>query len=229
MNIARIILTLILCAVCSVHGDSTIKVGVVFVGGDVPKPGPVKFEEEGMTIDLAMAGVGMDLGPFYAKENGDKEGLRCPIKVEVFRKGEKTVYDPSVDSAALQGHPLELRDAIVVTDFRQHPQKIDARKKRIEKMLALGSTEIMDELLSLATLQYEYDEWRGQNDATAQGSVVLLKKEASRLIREGKGQKILDILELKLSVLELDGLGPSHPTIKSTKSLIQIYRDLVPK
>ena len=227
MNVAKTILTLMLFAVFVARGDQTGR--VVHVGGDVPKPGPVTFEDKGMTIDSAMAGVGMDLRPFYAKENGENNGLRCPLKVLVIRKGEKTIYDPCIDSAAMQGLPLELNDTIAVIDLRQHPQKIEARKERIEKMLAIGSTEIMDELLSLATLQHEYDEWRGQAGAAIKGSDEHLKKEASRIVREGKGQKLLDILELKLSALELDGLGPSHPTIKSTKSLIQICRDLVAK
>lgn len=227
MNAAGKILMLMLCAVCSVNGDTTTKLGVVYVGGDVPKPGPVKFEKEGMTIDSAMEGVGMDLTPFYAKEKKDNDGLRCPIKVVVYHRDEKTIYDPSVDFAEMRKPTLELNDTIVVMDLRQHPVKIGARKKRVEKMLTLGSIEIMDELLSLATLQYEYEEWQGQAGVAAKGSAEYLKKEASRLIGEGKGQKILNILELKLDGHKLDGLGPSHPTNKETTSLIEIYRDLI--
>jgi hypothetical protein len=224
MNVARTILTLMLCAVCVASGHQTRR--VVHVGGDVPKPGPVNFEDEGMTIDSAMAGVGMDIKPFYAKENGDNNGLRCPIKVVVYSKGEKTVYDPSVDSAAMQELPLELNDTIEVTDIRQHPKKIKARELRIEKMLELGTTEIVDELLSLAELRYEYDEWRGQADATADGH---LKKEASRLVEQGKGQRVIGIIDLQLGSLELDGLRPAHPKMKKIISLRQIYSDLAPK
>jgi hypothetical protein len=227
MTIAKTILTLVLAAICTASG--TVVVRVVHVGGDVPKPGPVNFEGEAMTLDSTLAKVGLDITPFYVKENGDKNRLRCPIKVVIYRKGEKTIYDPTVDSVAMQGLALELNDAIAVSDLRQHPEKIETRKKRIEKMLVLGSTEIMDELLSLSTLQYEYDKWLGQVGEDANGSVEYLKKEATRLVEEGKGQKIIDILDLKLGALKLDGLGPSHPIIKSGMSLIQIYRDLVTK
>ena len=227
MNIVKIILTLISCTVCIVHGHSTVR--VVNIGGDVPKPGPVNFEEKGMTIDSAMAAVGMDLRPFYAKKNGNNDGLRCPIKVVVFRKGEKTIYDPSVDSAAMQELPLELNDTILITDIRQHPKKIKARELRVEKMLELGSTEIVDELLSLAELQYEYDEWRGHADATSAGSVLHLRKEASRLVEQGKGQRVIGIIDLKLGALQLDGLRPAHPTMQTIMSLRQIYRDLIPE
>jgi hypothetical protein len=224
VKLARTILTLTLCAVCVASGHQTVR--VVHVGGDVPKPGPVNFEDEGMTIDSAMAGVGMDIKPFYAKENGGNDGLRCPIKVMVYRKGEKTVYDPSVDSAVMQELPLELNDTIEVTDIRQHPKKIKARELRIEKMLELGSTDIVDELLSLADLRYEYDEWRGHADATSDGH---LKKEASRLVEQGKGQRVIGIIDLQLGALELDGLRPAHPRMKKIISLRQIYSDLVPK
>jgi hypothetical protein len=227
MNMARTILTLMLCGVFVAHGDHAVR--VVHVGGDVPKPGPVRFEGKGMTIDSAMAGAGMDIRPFYAKENTDNNGLRSPIKVVVIRQREKTIYDPIVDSVTIQGLQLEPNDAIAIIDIRKHPERITARMQRVEKMLAIGSTEIADELLSLAMLQYEYDDWLGQSGAVTKGSDEHLKKEASRLVREGKGQKILDILELKVGALELDGLGPSHPKIKSIKSLIQIYRDLVAK
>ncbi len=223
MNIVKIILTLISCAVYTVHGHSTVR--VVNFGGDVTKPGPVNFEE-GMTIDSAMEAVGMDLRPFYAQEDGDNDGLRCPIKVVIFRKGEKTIYDPSIDSAAIQRLPLELNDTIEVTDIRQHPKKIKARELRIEKMLELGSTEIVDELLSLAELRYEYDEWRGHADVTSDGH---LKKEASRLVEQGKGQRVIGIIDLRLGALQLDGLRPAHPTMKKIISLRQIYRDLVPE
>lgn len=227
MNVATTILTLMLCAVCVVRGDQTVR--VVHVGGDVPKPGAVNFEGGGMTIDSAMAGVGMDLGLFYAKGRSDNVGPRCPIRVMIFRQGEKTIYDPSVDTAVMRARSLELNDTIAVTDFRQYPKKIEARRQRIDRMLELGSTEVVDELLSLATLQYEYDEWRGQAGAAPKGYVEHLKKEAARLVEGGKGQKILDILDLKLSSLQLEGLGHAHPAIKSTTNLIQIFRDLVPK
>jgi hypothetical protein len=223
MKTVKIILTLISCAVCTVHGDTTFP--LVHIGGYVPKPGPVTFGE-GMTIDSAMAKVGMDLVPFYAKENGENNSLRCPIKVVVIRKGEKKTYDPSIDSAALQGLPLEPYDTIEVFDLRQHPKKIAARELRIKKMLELGSTEIVEELLTLAELRYEYDEWRGHADATSDGH---LKKEASRLVEQGKGQRVIGIIDLQLGALELDGLRPAHPKMKKIISLRQIYSDLVPK
>ncbi len=227
MNIAKTILTLILFAVCAARGNQTAR--VVSVGGDVPKPGPVDFVDGGMTIDSAMAGVGMDLSPYYARERVDNDGSRCPIRIVVFRQGEKTTYDPSVDAAVMRALPLELNDTIAVTDFRQYPKKIEARRQRIERMIELGSTEIVDEFLSLATLHSEYDEWRGQAGAAPKGSDEHLKKEAARLVEGGKGQKILDILDLKLSALQLEGLGKAHPAIKSATNLIQIFRDLVPK
>jgi hypothetical protein len=227
MSIARTVLTLMLCAVCVVCGDQTDS--VVHVCGDVPKPGPITFEGEGMTIDSAMEAVGMDLRPFYAQEDGDNDGFRCPIKVVVFRKGKRTIYDPIIDSAAIQGLPLELNDTIEVSDIRQHPKKIKARELRIEKMLELGSTVIVNELLLLAALKYEYDEWRVHADATPAGSVVHLKKEAARLVEQGKGQRVIGIIDLKLGALQLEGLGSGHPTMKEIIRLRQIYRDLVPE
>lgn len=227
MNVARTILILLLWAVCAAHGHSTAR--VVSVGGDVPKPGPVNFEDDGMTIDSAMAGVGMDLSPFYATASSANDGSRCPIRVMVIRQGEKTIYDPSVDAGVMRALLLKLNDFITVTDFRQHPKKIEDRKQRIERMLELGSTEIGDELLSLATLQHEYEEWRGDASAAAKASDEYLRAEAARLINEGKGQKIVGILKLKLGSLQLDGLGPAHPEVKSTTHLIQVFRDLTTK
>lgn len=227
MNVARTILTIMLFAVCSVHGHQTVR--VVHVGGDVPRPGRVAFADEGMTIDSAMTGAGMDLGPFYVEERIDDDGSRCPIRIAVFRQGKRTSYDPSVDAAVMRTLPLSPNDAIIVTDFRRHPKKIEVRKQRVERMVELGSTEIVDELLSLATLRSEYVEWRGQAGEVAEGSAEQLKKEASRLVEEGKGQRVLDLLDLRLGALQLDGLGQAHPTVKSTKNLIRIFRELVPE
>jgi hypothetical protein len=225
MRVTDSILTLMLCAVCVVSGDESAP--ALTVAGDVPKPGPLSLEN-GMTMDSAMAKAGMDLRPFYADEIPDDKGPRCPIKIEVYRDEKKTIYDPSLDSAALRQLKLVDKDTIEVTDFRKHPEKIEERKKRLEKMLILGSIEIMSELLELATLQYEYDNWLGQSGEEG-GSAPYVKKEATRLCSEGKGQRVVAILELKLGALELDGLGPAHPTIQSTKSLTQVYRDLIAK
>jgi hypothetical protein len=227
MNVAKTILTLMLCAVCVVRGHQTAR--VVHVGGDVPKPGPVNFEGERMTLDSAMGGVGMDLGPFYTKGRSDNDGSRCPIRVIIIRQGQKTTYDPSADATVMRALPLELNDTIAITDFREHPKKIEDRKQRIERMLELGSTEIGDELFSLATLQHEYEEWRGDAGAAAKASDEYLRAEAAQLIKEGKGQKIVGILTLKLGSLQLNGLGPAHPVVKSTTHLIQIFRDLTAK
>lgn len=227
MIVARTFFTLILCAVCVVRGDQAVP--AVTVGGDVPKPGPVKFEGEGMTMDSAMAGVGMDLEPYYAKGHRDNDASRCPIRVMVIRRGQKTVYDPSVDVAVLRSLQLELNDTIAVTDFRQHPKRIEAGRRRIDRMIELGSTEIVNELFSLAALQFDYDKCLSNAGEHPEDSVASLKEEAARLAEEGKGQRILDILDLKLSALQLEGLGKAHPAIKSTTSLIEIFRDLAPK
>ena len=227
MNVVRKVLTLILCTVYAAHGNQTTR--QVHVGGDVPKPGPVNFEGDRITLDSAMAGVGMDLGPFYAKGRSQTDGSRCPIRIEIFHQGQKTTYGPSLDAVVIRAHPLKPNDAITVTDFRQHPKKIEDRKQRIERMLELGSIEIGNELVSLATLQHEYGEWRGEDAAAAKASDEYLRGEAARLVKEGKGQKILGILNLKLGSLQLDGLGPAHPVVKSTTHLIQIFRDLSPK
>lgn len=167
----------------------------------------------------------MDLSPFYTKRRSDNDGSRCPIRIEIFHQGEKTTYDPSVDAVVMRAHPLMLNDTISVTDFRQHPKKIEVRKQRIERMLELGSTEIANELWSLATLQHEYEEWR--SGVASKGSDDYLRKEATRLFEEGKGQKVIGILDLKLSALQLDGIGPAHPVVKQTKDLIGIFRKLV--
>ena len=171
----------------------------------------------------------MDLGPFYAKGRNENDGSRCPIQVEIFHQGQKTTYDPSLDAVVMRAHQLTLNDMITVTDFRQHPKKIEYRKQRVGRMLELGSTEIGDELYSLATLQHEYEEWRGDAGAAAKASDEYLRAEAAQLIKEGKGQKIVDILTLKLGSLQLNGLGPAHPVVKSTTHLIQIFRDLTAK
>lgn len=151
------------------------------------------------------------------------------LKSQIFHQGEKTTYDPSRDAVVMRSHPLKINDAIAVTDFRQHPKKIEDRKQRIERMLELGSTEIGDELLSLATLQHEYEEWRGDAGAAAKASDEYLRAEAALLVKEGKGQKIIGILNLKLSDLQLKGLGDAHPAVRSTTNLIQIFRQRVTK
>ena len=225
MNTAKTILTLLLFTICAVSGNE-IEL-VIHVGGDVPKPGPVSYKDKGMTIDAAMAGVGMDLTPYYQKGHSVKDGQRCPIRVEIFNQSEKTTYDPRTDSAVMRAHALMPNDTISVTDIRQHPKKIEVRKQRIERMLELGSTEIADELLSLAAMQREYEEWR--SGAASKGSVDYFRKEAARLVEEGKGQKIIGILELKLSAQQLEGLGSAHPLIKQTKDLIAVFRELVAK
>lgn len=213
---------------CAVHGDQRVR--CVYVGGDVPKPGPVNFEDMGMTVDAALAGTGFDLSPFYVEGRSDDEGARCPIRVVILRQGEKTTYNPSVHAVAIQAHPLELYDAIAVTDFRQHPRRIEARKQRIDRMLELGSTEIGDELLALATLRHEYDVWRGDGvRARAASALESLGAEATRLVEAGKGKKIIGLLDLRLSALRLDGLGHAHPTVKSTLKLRQLFRDLTTK
>ena len=224
MNVARTTITLILCAICVVRGDQTVR--VIHVVGDVPKPGPVSFEADGLTIDSVMAKVGMDLSSFNTKDQGYNDGNRCPIRVSIFHGGKETTYDPSVDAVAMRAHSLTLNDVISVTDFRNHPQKIVLRKQRIERMLDLGSTEIGDEVLALATLQHEYEEWRADASATPKELDEYLRAVASRLIKDGKGQKIIDLLELKVSSLKLDGLGPTHPVIKSTTSLVQTFQDV---
>jgi hypothetical protein len=227
MNVVRKVLTLILCAVYAAHGNQAAR--EVHVGGDVPKPGPVNFEGDRITLDSALAGVGMDLGPFYALGLSKNDGSRCPIRVDIYHQGQKTTYDPSLDAAVMRAHPLKPNDTVAVTDFRQHPKKIEDRKQRIERMLELGSTDIGDELLSLATLQHEYEEWRGDAAAVAKASDEYLRAEAAQLIKLGKGQKIVGILNLKLGSLQSDGLGPAHPVVKSTTHLIQIFRDLSAK
>lgn len=169
----------------------------------------------------------MDLGPFHTNGRGKKDGSSCPIRVEIFHQGEKTTYDPSVDAVAMRVHSLRPYDTISVTDFRQHPKKIEVRKQRIERMLELGSTEIGDVLYSLAALQREHEEWR--SGAACKDPGDYLRKEAARLVEEGKGQKVVGILDLKLSALQLDGLGPAHPLLKRTKDLIDVFREFVAK
>jgi len=54
MNVVRKVLTLILCTVYAAHGNQTTR--QVHVGGDVPKPGPVNFEGDRITLDSASPG-----------------------------------------------------------------------------------------------------------------------------------------------------------------------------
>lgn len=226
MKTASTILTLILCAASIAHGDQ--RAILVYVGGDVPKPGPVNFEDEGMTIDAAMTGVGMDLRPFYSEGRNGNDGPRCPIRVAIIRQGKKKTYDPSTDARVLRAMPLEPYDTVDITDMRQHSKKIEIRKQRIERMLELGSTEIGDELLALAALRHEHEEWRGSEAGEeVPDSDEFLKKEAARLVKEGKGQKIISLLDLRLSALRLEGLGQAHPVVQSPMNLIRIFRKLV--
>lgn len=220
MNFTKTFLASMTCTVFLALADQTLT-----VCGDVPKVGPQSFSDEGATIDAVMAKASIDLQPFYAEQKAHPRDSPCPIRVELHRKEKKTIYAPSTDAAALQKLPLSNQDTIVITDFRKHPEKIATRRTRIEKMLKLGSVDLMDELSDLATLEYEYDQWRGQIGADPQGTTTYLKNEAARLCADGKGQRVVDIIELKRGALEEDGLGPAHPTLVFTKKLIQIYRD----
>jgi hypothetical protein len=172
-----------------------------------------------------MAKAGIDLQPFYAKQKAQPKDSRCPIRVELHHEEKKTIYDPSTDAAALQKLRLSHQDTLVITDFRKHPEKIAAHRTRVEKMLKLGSVDLVDELSDLAKLEYDYDHWQGKIGVDPQGSVTYLKKEAARLCANGKGQRVVEIIELKRDALEEDGLGPAHPTLLLAKNLLQIYRD----
>lgn len=227
MNVIKTIFTLLLCIVCTARGDQSGS--FVIVCGDVPKPGPIPYEDKGITFDSAMAIAGINLSPFYDQARNGNHRTPCPVQVVIYREDKKTSYNPISDAAVLRALPLERNDAISITDLRQHPQKIHARKQRIERMLNIGSTELGEELFSLATLQQEYEEWIGDANAVSKGLDEHLKAEASRLVNEGKGPKIIELLDLKLGSLRLEGHGPAHPRMKTTTQLIQIFRELVAK
>lgn len=171
----------------------------------------------------------MDLSPFYAKEGVANQSSRCPIRIEIIREGKKSIYDPRVDAAVLRGLPVKLDDTIVVKDFRLYPKMIEDQRQSIEQMLWLGSTNLDDALRPLADLQHEYEDWLSESGKAARTSDECLKAEAARLVKEGKGQKIVDLLSVRLGSLQMHGLGPAHPDVKSLGSLIQMFKDLIAK
>lgn len=93
-------------------------------------------------------------------------------------------------------------------------------------MFALGSTETGAEIRALASLRHEYNLWRkGGGGANAEGLDAVLQKEAARLAGEGKGQKIIGLLELRLGALGLAGLGEAHPTVQEINEMIDIFTE----
>lgn len=76
----------------------------------------------------------------------------------------------------------------------------------------------------LAGLQDEYAQWvriSGEKEPEPVDSFVI--KEVARLSNEGKGQKTVDLLELRRREMELGGVGPGHPTMKRLVDLIELF------
>jgi hypothetical protein len=220
-------ISILLCiAVCTITGLAATQVSSdIAVGGDVPRAGPVAYDENGMTIEAAVAKAGLDLRLFYKAQASEEQA--CPIRVILYRGATRKSFDPRLDADTLRAEKVALHDTIELKDFRKHPGKIEDRMKRITQMVALGSSEIGDEIRALATLQHEYALWQKGSDKKATESVdSFVRKEIARLTDEGYGKKIVGLLELRRSALGMAGLGETHPKMKDTVDLIKMFNEL---
>ena len=198
------------------------------VGGDVPRPGPVDPGAKGMTIESALAKTGFDLRPFF---NGDEDkDHACPIRVILYRGGTSKSYDPKINAKALRTERVHLQDAIELKDFRTYPIKIDEWTKHLNQMIFLGSSEVGDKIRKLAGLRHEYARWKKSGAGEEPESVGSFEmKEVARLIDEGKGGKIVGLLELRRNALALEGIAPAHPKMKETVDLLKMFTELLHK
>ncbi len=220
MRSLAILLCSVLCSVAKLAACQCVQ-DVVYVGGEVPRPGPIKYEK-GMTIEAAVAKTGLQLRQLNKGQIDEEQA--CPIRVVIWRKGTKMSYDPKIDAAKLRTTQVLPHDTVELKDFRTYPGKIDERRKRLSQMITLGSWEIDDEIRVLAGLQDEYAQWvriSGEKEPEPVDSFVI--KEVARLSNEGKGQKTVDLLELRRREMELGGVGPGHPTMKRLVDLIELF------
>ena len=198
----------------------------VHVGGEVPRPGPVEITGKKLTFDDVLRKVGLDLSSFYDYKKGPDK-LNCPLRIQLLRNGQIVKsFVPDADQAALKTERVQLNDVIVVTDLRKSPERIEERRKRIEQILELGSTRIGDEIQAVAELRFEYDQWlNGNKNAPGDGKDRALQKEVIRLCEEGKGAKIIQLLELDRGALVLTGLGPAHPVLRKNEELKRMFEE----
>lgn len=197
---------------------------LIHVVGDVPSPRTIKTGEQKVTMHAAVALAGLDLTPFYTLPPDGENAHRCPIRIVRHNGMIRLTYNPVEDREKLLVETLDPTEMIQVTDFRQHPEKIAERERRIQQMLELGSSEIGDEIRRLATLRHELAAWADWQPGKEPEEVdAFLQREAARLVDEGFGKKIIGLIELRRSALILDGLGPVHPHIKDTDEMLWMF------
>lgn len=198
------------------------------VGGDIPRPGPIAFDEGKITILDAVAKAGLDLQQLRNDCTASNEP--CPVRIILHRNEGSMAYDPFSELEKLRAEQTQLNDLVLVVDFRTFPAKIKERTKRLDQMINLGSTDFGDELMALAKLRHDSAQWKdGKNKIEPASLESFIEIEATRLVDEGKGKKIVSLLELKQSSLELEGHGPAHPSIRQAKQLIATFTDLLAK
>ena len=221
MRSLAILLCSVLCSLAELAAGQYL-VDVIYVGGEVPRPGPVKYEK-GMTIETAVAESGLQLRQLNKGQIGEEQA--CPIRVVILRKGTKMgCYDPKIDAEKLRTTQVLPLDTVELKDFRTYQGKIDERRKRLSQMITLGSWKIDDEIRLLAGLQDEYAQWvriSGEKEPEPVDSFV--NKEVASLTDEGKGQRTVDLLELRRREMELGGVGPGHPNMKRMVDLIELF------
>jgi hypothetical protein len=221
MRSFAILLCSVLCSLAELAAGQYL-VDVIYVGGEVPRPGPIKYEK-GMTIETAVAESGLQLRQLNKGQICEEQA--CPIRVVIWRKGTKMgYYDPKIDAEKLRTTQVLPLDTVELKDFRTYQGKIDERRKRLSQMITLGSWKIDAEIRLLAGLQDEYAQWvriSGEKEPEPVDSFV--NKEVARLTDEGKGQRTVDLLELRRREMELGGVGPGHPTMKRMVDLIELF------
>lgn len=221
MKNAAILLCLFLCGTVGLWAISVSS--EITVGGDVPRPGTIAFEDVTITLHEAVEKSGLDLRPFYIA--GNAKVMQCPIRVTIHRVGETRTYDPQKDAEVFPSIKVGSRDVIEVKDFRKHPDKIRERTKRLDEMLSLGSTEVGDEIEALAGLRREHTLWVDSKREKHESLAVYIRREYDRITEEGKGEKVAKLLKLRRSALILAGLGPSHPTVMVIDDQISMLDD----
>jgi hypothetical protein len=226
MKHIAILLCIVVCTVAELAATSLYD--DIPVGGDVPRPGPVAFDDNGMTIESIVAKAWLDLRQFY--KGADSGVQACPIRVVLYRDGKRKIYDPGSDADVLRTEKVHRLDAIEVKDFRKYQGKIEESVRRINQMISLGSSEVGDEILELAALRHEYTQWKRSSSGDEPDTVEsFTKKEVARLTDEGESFKMIGILDLRRSALEREGLAPAHPKVKETIRLKAMFIELQQK
>jgi hypothetical protein len=215
------IFAILVCSVLCALAETKLAQDIVFVGGGVPRPGRIQYEK-GMTIEAALSKSGLELSQCNKEQVAGEQAF--PVRVALYRKGTRSIYDPRIDAEALQTTQVLPLDTIELKDYSTIPVMIEIGMKRLSQMIELGTFGISSEMLTITSLQHEYASWRktgGGKELESLDSYV--GKEVARLTAEGKGQKSVDFLKLRLSEMKSGGIGPAHPEVLQISALIELF------